>query len=106
MAGDGPTYIIIDALDECAPGTRERLIKSLQTSDDKISVLVTSRYLQEFDDISRDFSRCQIRARSVDLELFIRYTVQNSDRLLKHFARDPTLREEVNHVFRDSCDGM
>lgn len=106
LAGDGSTFIIIDALDECPPEIRERLIKSLQTPDDRISLLVTSRYLQEFDDISRDFVRSQVRARSTDLELFIDYTVKHNKRLRKNFERDPNIREEVNHVVRDSCDGM
>lgn len=101
LGSDGPTYIIIDALDECALNIRTELVKVFQTNDDRFSVLITSRYLEEFHHMSRAFSQQRIEAHREDLELFIDYKFQNMS-----FEWDRALRDEIKHTVVSKCDGM
>ncbi|KAH6612812.1 hypothetical protein B0J18DRAFT_441118 [Chaetomium sp. MPI-SDFR-AT-0129] len=98
--------IVVDALDECRPEYRLRLMSLLQPESSNVSLLVTSRLLDEFDEVSSDFEKIKITANSTDLDLFIDHEFRWHPRLKKFLRMDPTLQEEVKNSIKSACDGM
>ncbi|KAJ8127874.1 hypothetical protein O1611_g5761 [Lasiodiplodia mahajangana] len=96
-------YIVIDALDECSPDYRLRLIKALEVESENLSLLVTSRLL---DEISKGFENIPIRANSSDLDLFIDHEIETRSRLKRFSEQDRTLRSEIKDAVRKACDGI
>ncbi|KAI8628105.1 hypothetical protein F5Y19DRAFT_153729 [Xylariaceae sp. FL1651] len=103
---DRSGYIVVDALDECPPNYRLRLMKVIETQSENLSILVTSRLLDEFDEISKNFERLNIRANPSDLSLFIDHEFDTKSRLRKFSQQDRNLRDEVKEAVRNACDGM
>ncbi len=99
-------FIVVDALDECRPEYRLRLMSLLQPKSSSVSLLVTSRLLDEFDEVSSDFEQIKITANSTDLDLFIDHEFRSHPRLKKFLKMDPTLQEEVKNSIKSACDGM
>ncbi|KAH0032185.1 glycosyltransferase family 31 protein, partial [Aureobasidium melanogenum] len=106
VTGDGPTYIVIDALDECTVKFRARFLDALGINDGNAKFLITSRYLDEFKDVAEGFIKRQIAANHDDLDLFIDYKIQAEYRLKSKLEHDHHLRIEVKYQVRDRCNGM
>ena len=100
------TFIIIDALDECQAESRLRLMELLQPDSNNLSILVTSRLLDEFDFVSRPFDKIEIRANSNDLDLFIDHEFSTDPKLQKYASMDRTLHGEVKRRVKKACNGM
>ncbi|KAG9761560.1 hypothetical protein KCU73_g2326, partial [Aureobasidium melanogenum] len=100
------TYIVIDALDECAIQFRNRFLEALGVHDSHVKFLVTSRYLEVFEDVSRDFTRMEIAANYDDLDLFIDYKIRTEYLLKRRLEHDDHLRRAVKYQVRDKCNGM
>lgn len=103
---ESPVYIIVDALDECAPENRLKLMECLQPASENLSILVTSRLLDEFDFMSKDFKLFNIEAHPSDLDLFIEHQFATMPKLLRYAKEDPKLRDEVKKHVKEACDGM
>lgn len=99
-------FVVVDALDEASPEYRAHLMKLLQPQSDNLSVLVTSRLLDEFTDMSESFERINIEANSRDLDLFIDYEFSTRSRLKSFLRQDPHLQHEVKSAVKKACDGM
>ena len=104
-----PVYIIVDALDECQRETRNSLVELMQPSSFKnlsLSILITSRLLDEFQKLAKGFERVNIQAHNTDIDLFIdREFARDAD--LQEFAtRDPKLQDDVKNAVRLKSDGM
>jgi hypothetical protein len=98
-------YLVIDALDEGQPDLRLRLLEMLPEHD-KLSVLVTSRYLDEFQDASRGFTTSNVRANNADLDLFIESTFDKRHRLREWEKEDVDVRTKVKYHVKSKCQGM
>ncbi|KKO98547.1 hypothetical protein THAR02_09342 [Trichoderma harzianum] len=102
-----PVYIVVDALDECASDKRITLMRHLQQpGSDNLSIFVTSRRLDVFDIISKDFEKVVIEAHPDDLDLFIEHEFTTDPRLISLAESDPTLQDEVKTRVKEDCDGM
>ncbi len=106
LVQDRHGYVVIDALDECSPDYRLRLIKVLEAESENLSLLVTSRLLDDFDEISKGFENIPVRADSCDLDLFIDHEIETRPRLKRFSEQDSTLRGEIKEAVRKACDGM
>ncbi|KAF2476515.1 uncharacterized protein BDR25DRAFT_252579, partial [Lindgomyces ingoldianus] len=106
-----PVYIIVDALDECSGPIRKRLLKLLKpkTNDDTyrpINILITSRLLDEFSDLSEDFHRVNITANPRDINMFVEHEFRNNGRLKRFAEQDRELLSDVKFTIRQRCNGM
>jgi len=100
------TYIILDALDECAD--REELLKLLQEiSIGKVQVLATSRKERDIEDALDSLfpQKVCIQSSQVgdDIQLFIRETLHNDPKLKKWPA---SVKDEISKKLMDGACGM
>lgn len=104
-----PVYVIIDGLDECPRETRNRLVELMQPQsfrDLKLNILITSRLLDEFENLAHGFERVHIRASDRDIDMFIDSQFSKNVYLRQFSNQDPTLQDEVKNTVRAKCDGM
>lgn len=104
-----PVCIIVDALDECPSAIRGRLVKVLQltsSEDHKLSLLITSRLLDEFHSLLEDFERVNIEANARDIDLFIDHQFKINAHLKIFGKQDPKLQDDVKVNVRSKCNGM
>lgn len=101
------TFIVVDALDECADtdGSRLRFINALKDLQQKLGVklFLTSRHIP---DIVAEFRGCatlEIRATDQDV---LAYLEGRALELPKCAARTPGLKEEINQGIIRATDGM
>ncbi|KAI1388288.1 ankyrin repeat-containing domain protein [Hypoxylon trugodes] len=106
LSKDRQIYIVIDALDECPSSYRSRLVEELKRQRDNLSILFTSRLLDEFKFISEGFEKKEIKANSSDVDLYIDHEFGTKPRLKQYLEDDPTLLYEVKTAVRNACDGM
>jgi hypothetical protein len=70
IEGCGSVFVVIDALDECSPDTRQELIQTLRSVDPGIQLLITSRYLSDIKEKLGDVSKLDVFAPEEDLKSY------------------------------------
>lgn len=95
-------FVIVDALDECEPAYRLRLLTELRALSPKLKLLVTSRF---FDSSGADISAeadIEILASDADLARYIQERAQETPRLARWIASNvsllPRLIENVTNA--------
>ncbi|OTA60848.1 hypothetical protein K449DRAFT_446114 [Hypoxylon sp. EC38] len=106
LSEDRKMHIVIDALDECLPDVRSRLLEEIQRGGDRLSILITSRLLDEFEGISTGFKSTEIRADPSDVDLFIDHQFRTKHRLKSYLKDDSHLIHKVKTAISNACDGM
>jgi hypothetical protein len=107
LTSERPTYIVLDGLDECQMDVRTVLMRMLvQKEKADIGLLLTSRILPDFDELSKGFRRVNIIANAQDLNLFIDYEFNNNWRLTEYAKQDRRLREDIKFGVGQKCNGM
>jgi hypothetical protein len=97
-------FIVIDALDECTDGNREKLLRALQTLRVNANFLFTSR---EHINIKKEFPNAkelQVYARDADLQIYIKDRIRG--RLALHCMDDATLQTEIVDTVARTTKGM
>ena len=97
-------FIVIDALDECTDGNREKLLRALQTLGVNVNFLFTSR---EHINIKKEFPNAkelQVYARDADLQVYIKDRIRG--RLALHCMDDTTLQTEIVDTVARTTKGM
>jgi hypothetical protein len=105
---EGPTFVLLDALDELHHKSYQRLLgvlESLSRKDCALGLLITSRYSPEHDIGVYDSQVMEIRTKTKDLQTLVSSTLSEaSDRrfqqLLAKPARDArfvNMREEISY---------
>ena len=97
-------FIVIDALDECTDGNREKLLRALQTLRVNVNFLFTSR---EHINIKKEFPNAkelQVYARDADLQVYIKDRIRG--RLALHCMDDTTLQTEIVDTVARTTKGM
>ena len=99
-------YLVIDALDECAEGTREILFAELQKMSPRISLLITSRHI--FRDLyeSESAARIDIEADVLDIKHYLEARILESRILQGHIKKDRNLHEVIISGIVDKAKGM
>jgi hypothetical protein len=90
-------FIVVDALDECSDkyGSRSTVLRELRRLFPKLSLMVTSRPL---DDLRSQFSNgphLNIEASDSDMKKYIQHRIREEGRLSRHVARDPGLEATI-----------
>ncbi|KAL8938890.1 MAG: hypothetical protein Q9216_003654 [Gyalolechia sp. 2 TL-2023] len=86
-------YFVIDALDECEPRLRNKLIKILVEFKDFVSILVTSRdYVDDTTGAFDSWLKIKIEAHSLDLRIYI---LEEIDQSLWRDKIDQRFKEKV-----------
>ncbi|KAF1994244.1 ankyrin, partial [Amniculicola lignicola CBS 123094] len=112
LASQQPIYIIIDALDECPPKDRKRLIRLLKPKVGEgvdwcpISILITSRLLDEFQELSTDFHRINITANARDIRMFVDYHFKTQTHLRRFAMQDRDFADDVKAQVIQRCNGI
>jgi hypothetical protein len=106
LTKDRNVYIVLDGLDESLPNTRADVLKALQPEGTTVSLLITSRILPDFKELSEGFPKSEIKANPRDLNLFINHKFDSESRLRQHAKQDPELRDDVKFAVEDKCKGM
>lgn len=110
LQGDGDTFLIIDALDECTQ--REELLDLIEEicswKQPNLKILITSRNERDIEDVLSTLSTC-ICIQSAGIDSDIRLYVDkrlNSDPKLKKWSNNAALTDEIRTALVNGADGM
>lgn len=100
------TYLVIDALDECTEGTRDKLFAELRKMKQHISILITSRHT--FSDYYEAESalRLDIEADALDIRHYLEARITESSKLQAHIKKDQSLHEIIVSSIVHKAKGM
>lgn len=99
-------YIVVDAIDECSEQVRNVVIPGLKALPDNVSILITTRPINE---ITRSFPlgpKLEIRANDLDLTKYIRSRIASNPRLAHHVQGQSTLEQDICTQIKAKADGM
>lgn len=101
-------FIVIDALDECAPSDELalELIQTIKDLGNNIHLLITSRTSTNFESWFEDAARIDIAAQDQDVRLFLKTKIPEQSRLAKHVRADPKLQDDIVRNIAESARGM
>ena len=99
-------YVVIDALDECEPAYRIRLLTELKALQPKMKLMVTSRFFDAFGaDMGID-TDVEIRATDDDIKRFVQERVSTTPRLVRWIAADPSLQAMIETKVTEAAQNM
>ena len=99
-------YVVIDALDECEPAYRLRLLTELKAFQPKVKLMVTSRFFDAFGaDMGID-TDVEIRASDDDIKRFVQERVSTTPRLGRWIAADPSLQAMIEAKVTEAAQNM
>ena len=88
-------YVVIDALDECEPAYRIRLLTELKALQPRLKLMVTSRFFDAFGaDMGID-TDVEILASDDDIKRFVQERVSTTPRLSRWIAADSSLQAMI-----------
>jgi Cdc6-like AAA superfamily ATPase len=100
------TFIIIDALDECDEGSRERLLEQLRHIVPEIQILATSRHISRDESGFKNALRVEISAQREDLEIYVDSRLESETRLKQHIQGDSKLKAMIKSTLLERSQGM
>ena len=99
-------YVVIDALDECEPAYRIRLLTELKALQPKVKLMVTSRFFDAFGaDMGID-TDVEIRATDDDIKRFVQERVSTTPRLGRWITADPSLQAMIETKVTEAAQNM
>ena len=99
-------YVIIDALDECEPAYRLRLLTELKALQPKLKLMVTSRYFDAFGaDMGID-TDIEILASDEDIKRYVEERVSATPRLRRWIAADSSLQKTIETKVIEAAQSM
>ncbi|KAJ5436706.1 hypothetical protein N7445_007591 [Penicillium cf. griseofulvum] len=102
---DRPVYVVVDALDEYPVKDRKELMDRLRDCKN-LFILITSRVLPEWEELTGDCITVEIRANPKDVDLFLENGFQESPRLRRFEEKSPGLLKEIKSAVHEACGGM
>ena len=107
LANLQPTYLVVDALDECSDkqGTRSGFMEELRKfpNSTDVRLMVTSRFVSDVMEAFPDALKLEVRASHDDVK---RYVAGQVSRLPRCVRRDDDLQREVQDSIAQAVDGM
>ena len=98
-------YIVVDAMDECLPAARAPFIEGLTSMGSEIGLLITSRFMGDFEQLFAGFGRINISANPDDIRDYVDHCISRNPRLTGFTKMDKTLRDDIkNKVIQKSGD--
>ena len=109
----GPTYIILDALDECADIVDLLVViqKIVEADFPGLHLLCTSRWLTNIEETLQNLTTSdrmiQIQSKLVDIDIsgYVSYRLQ-TDPKLRRWQHRPDIHEEIRTALSEKADGM
>ena len=99
-------YVVIDALDECEPAYRLRLLTELKAFQPKLKLMVTSRYFDAFGaDMGID-TDVEILASDSDIKRYVQERISNTPRLGRWVAADSSLQATIEAKVIEAAQNM
>ena len=99
-------YVVVDALDECEPAYRLRLLTELKALQPKLKLMVTSRYFDAFGaDMGID-TDIEILASDDDIKRFVQERVSTTPRLGRWIAADSSLQATIETKVIEAAQNM
>ena len=99
-------YVVIDALDECEPAYRLRLLTELKALQPKLRLMVTSRYFDAFGaDMGID-TDVEILASDGDIKRYVQERIANTPRLGRWIAADSSLEATIEAKVIEAAQSM
>ena len=99
-------YVVIDALDECEPAYRLRLLTELKALQPKLKLMVTSRYFDAFGaDMGID-TDIEISASDSDIKRYVQERVNITPRLGRWIAADSPLLAMIEAKVIEAAQSM
>jgi hypothetical protein len=99
-------FIILDALDECKPNTREHLLRLLLQLPDTNRILCTSRPISEIGADLKAHCRLEIHANESDVSIFVDHQSERMTRLRTYMQTDRLLKNDIVNAITSKADGM
>ena len=99
-------YIIIDALDECEPAYRIRLLTELKALQPKVKLMVTSRFFDAFGADTGIDTDVEIHASDDDIKRFVQERVSTTHRLGRWIAADSSLQAMIETKVIEAAQNM
>lgn len=108
LRSQGPTFIIIDALDECVAGNGSRLelLTTLKQTLSFAKIFITSRFIGDVEATFGEILRLEITPQDGDLQDYILYRIQRSEKLTRFLTDDLVLQESVLATLKTKSDGV
>lgn len=100
------TYLVIDALDECAETTRDTLFAELGKMKPQISILITSRHTFSAHYDSRTVFRLDIKADVLDIRQYLEERITKSKVLQAYMQKDENLHDGIISGIVNKAKGM
>lgn len=99
-------YVVIDALDECKPAYRIRLLTELKALQPKVKLMVTTRFFDAFGADMGIETDVEIRASDDDIKRFVQERVSTTPRLARWIAADPPLQKMIETKVIEAAQDM
>ncbi len=99
-------YVVIDALDECEPAYRLRILTELKVLQPKLKLMVTSRYFDAFGaDMGVD-TDIEILASDDDIKRYVQERISTTPRLGRWIAADSSLQVTIERKVIEAAQNM
>ena len=99
-------YVVIDALDECEPAYRIRLLTELKALQPKVKLMVTSRFFDAFGAEMGIDTDVEILASDDDMKRFVQERVSTTPRLVRWIAADSSLQAMIETKVIEAAQNM
>lgn len=99
-------YIIVDALDECDPKTREGFIEILKQLPANFRLLCTSRHVGDIQEAFDGYPHLEIQASDADIRRYLEAQILKSPKLVKLCKKAADLRDTIIEKLIAKAKGM
>ena len=100
------TYVVIDALDQCAGATRDILPTELRRLEPKICLFITSRHtFSGLCDPENDV-QLELHANETDIKPYLDERIKTSKVLQDYIDRDESFRDKITSGILAKAQGM
>ena len=99
-------FVVIDALDECEPAYRLRLLTELRVLQPKLKLMVTSRYFDAFGADMRIDTDIEVIASEDDIKRYIQERTSSTSRLARWISSDSSLQGTVENKVVEAAQKM
>ena len=99
-------FLIFDAFDECSEECRSLLLIELQYLQSRLSTLITSRAMPNFETQLMNVTRLEVRARRDDILQYIQQRIRYSAVIQSHARNDLDLCNVISETLAARAGGM
>ncbi|KAI0468422.1 hypothetical protein F4859DRAFT_524356 [Xylaria cf. heliscus] len=106
MADNHKLYLVVDAWDEYRPTDRGRLLGRFAELDGCLALLMTSRFIGDFDKGFEGFNHVKISANEDDIRNYVHYCINTNSRLKEFCRMSKDLEPQIASIIIKKSQGM